>query len=52
MPISSAESERYFSSAGKNTRKDRANLAADTVETLVAIAQGLKKQLISNNSLR
>jgi hypothetical protein len=43
IPASSAESERHFSTAGKLTRKDRANLSAETVEASVLLAQALKK---------
>ncbi len=46
IPASSAESERHFSTAGKITRKDRANLSAATVEASVLVAQALKKKLI------
>ena len=48
IPASSAESERNFSTAGKITRKDRANLSSSTVEASVVVAQALKKDIISS----
>ena len=42
IPASSAESEGHFSSAGKITRKNRARLHGDMVETSVLVAQALK----------
>jgi len=34
--------------AGKITRKDRANLSSSTVEASVVVAQALKKDIISS----
>ena len=45
---SSAESERNFSTAGKITRKDRANLSSSTVVASVVVVQALKKDIISS----
>jgi len=47
IPAPSAKSECHLSTAGKVTRKDRANLSSSTVEASVLVAQVLKKGVIS-----